>query len=235
MKLISRRNFIQAGLLIATATLFHSTQSQDFYYRAKGNESMRQDYFNFLLENRNHYGMPGWESFNRLVYDPGFQRLRNHSDGLGIQYKWPGINQFRFMQTIGQDVYIDAKTLLGSESEHEILSGLDNESYHANHHRTGRTHIGDGRLYKNPLVIPSRLLIDLIHELYSFDKQFIYIQSGKRKVSQKFVRRFSRTAQGYYKILLETANKNDIANNLVANEVLETLKNRPTLKLFTGQ
>ncbi len=213
--------------------------------QARNNLSSRQEYLDQLFKRKDRVGVEGWESFAGFVYvnDPAeYDRMMKEKGSVDerIPEYSPSSSKglIRFIGTpfLGQrevplTSYFFNDVFNYCLTEDELLSCLDNESFHAFMFHKGKAHIKTDLPDKNP---PSQLVFDLMSELYSFEKQFFNIESGKRKVRKEFVELFFPVAKVLYQRLLEIASQED-RDGAFARAIQQVLESRPTLPYFTGE
>ena len=212
------------------------------YGRAKQDESLRQAYLNQIFANRDEYGDEEWNSFAGLVYDPEFKLHDSEFERRGIDPKakrlegyseeagFIGLMRVLYFGEKGVPlaVHVSKHTFEVTKLEDDIFAILDNESVNAHILHKERVHL--------PLNIPrdremSDYMFTLISEVLSFEKEFYNIETGKRDVSQDFLRGVFNPARAVYKQLEQAAAMNN-DDALFARGVLEAISLRPTLKYF---
>lgn len=214
------------------------------FEQAKNTADLRQSYLNQLFKKKDSVGVEGWDSFASFVYDPNFSELtklqirKGGNNASRINEYSPENGLIRLISTpyfgernVPLSSYFDKAAFKFCQTEDELLSCLDNESFHAHIFHTGKAHISTELPDKDS---SPQLIFDLMSELYSFEKQFFFIELGKRKVRREFIEMFLLPANKLYQKLLIIAEQND-REGAFAKFIKQALESRPTIQYFTGE
>lgn len=215
------------------------------FEQARNNLSSRQEYIDQLFKRKDRVGVEGWESFAGFVYvtNPAeYDRMMKEKGAVDerIPEYSPSSSKglIRFIGTpfLGQrevplTSYFFNDVFNYCLTEDELLSCLDNESFHAFMFHKGKAHIKTDLPDKNP---PNQLVFDLMSELYSFEKQFFFIEARKRRVRKEFVELILPPAKVLYDKLIELTRQED-RDGAFARAIKRALESRPTLPYFTGE
>ena len=224
-----------------TASSQLETKVQISFEMARQREELRQPYLDQLFSQRETLGVPGWDSIEGVVYDPDEKKMQAEFERKGMVdhkkikgYQPNGTSLLRIASTpyfgqtgVKSKTYLtrDAFRLLANEDE--ILSALDNESAHAQVVHKNTLHIS----LNTPDRDMSPAMFELGIEVLSFEKQFYYMETGKRKTTKGFADRMKDPARTLYKLLVEkTRIQNEDTDFAVA--IVQAIESRPTAKYF---
>ncbi|MBW2969387.1 hypothetical protein KY314_04735 [Candidatus Woesearchaeota archaeon] len=201
-------------------------------------ELIVQAYLNSILINRSKYdlGIDGWGAFQKLIYDPGLKKMWSEYERRDIKPEWsnkkyqdpkkgflmmatPAFNQGKKC-----DVYISRKCLEFIACQDELLSGLDNEAFHAGVYCDHKMHL------QVPTPKDSELWL-IMCELMSFDLQFKGILYGHRKVRNEFIAKSYDGARVLFRNMEQIANENS-ARSKDAKKIYNCLLKQPTFPFF---
>ena len=230
------------ALLTGSGTVAYSYLTRlPTFEDARRDPTKRQEFLDDILSNRDIYGVKGWESFNHFIYDPGFMKLEKTKKERGMESRAPLLDydprtntQFVvFMSTLfvkfGEkpDVYIGRGPFKHVNTLDEMLSLFNNESAHAEQSHTRIMHMGipdaDG-------ISPYSL--NLAIEIVSFDKQFLQIVNGKRKVSPHFINKMYEVANGLYRQVRQKMFEGG-RDGEFSSDLIDIMHERPTIRYFT--
>ncbi len=208
---------------------------------AKANEAVRQQYLDTIFADQQKYGVPGWDSFACLVYDPVFERMGAELRRRGVVKKdrvegySPGAGLVRWMSTpyFGEKgmklaTYVGKAAFEQLEREDDLLSALDHESFHAQVFHKGNIHFSMRQPKGGKM---SQFIFDLMSEVCGFEKQFYYIETGYRKVSKSMLDRCIPMARMLYS-KLENVALQETTEGEFARGLIEAIQSRPTARYF---
>ena len=216
------------------------------FEKAKKDESLRQPLLDHVFDNQDKYGVPGWDSFERILYDPEFKQMQADFKAAGIEDKSGNLipeygprnkNFVRLMGTpyfgekgkgMKSTVYVGRGVFNLWDSLDEICSGLDNESFHAQHWHKQTVHLLIPKMDMSTL---SQYASKLFSEIASFDKQFHYIATGKRKVRPKYIQMTTNAARKLYAQLIALTKQNT-PDGQFARGIRYVIEKRPSAIYF---
>ncbi len=223
------------------------TEDLDFSLARKHPE-LRQKYLDKILDNKDEYGKDiwGWNEIGWLIYDPGFKKLKKEyfekltyfEKGTkhyslnfeGASMVTPAVNISWKTNSKGKnsEVYLREPPFL-VRSENDLLSELDNESFHTGFNKHGKFSLNgvDSRISLRWPNAHSLL------ELMSFDHQAQQIIKGKRKVSDEFLKDLSGASSSLFGFWENLARSGKGTDGKVAIDVMNHLHKNKSIYLLS--
>lgn len=221
------------------------TLEQITFEQAKLNHSLRQQYLDQVLENKDKIGEGTWYSFERLIYDPNFEKLEEYSRSVGNSEKSTiektGITKVSETGYAGTILITKEKgkkypsfyheRCFSNLTEEELLSCIDKESSIAYMSASRKL---PGYLYERGFKYKftgkeSTETFDLCIEAIGYDMQVQIIIAGRRKINKWFEQGIIKAYYKIYEKLKEISEQNKEDSDL-AKEVIKALGYTPKKK-----